>query len=45
MNNSVCLVGSTFGGAKIDFGMFGSFIVELILPQQKILLEARNCSF
>jgi hypothetical protein len=34
MNNSVCLVGSTFGGAKIDFDMFGSFRVELILPPE-----------
>jgi len=30
---------------KIDFGMFGSSKVELILASELIILEARNCSF
>jgi hypothetical protein len=39
-----CLFGSTFGGAKIDFGaqidfdIFGYSRIELILPQELILL-------
>jgi hypothetical protein len=39
-----CQFGSTFGGAKIDFGaqvdfdIFGYSRIELILPQELILL-------